>query len=77
MKHCFLFLMPSKDDRIETLVLKQRWGGWPIAVEHDWDPELVTLENGRTVDYLRPGEESELDGWMNEQRPGRGNKGRR
>lgn len=61
------------DNRIEVIVLKQRYDRWPIAVELDWDPEFVTLENGRSIEYVRPGEESELDTFLGS----RGGRGRR
>ena len=62
------------DDKIEAIILKQRYGRWPIAVEFDWDPEYITLERGRTIEYLRPGEESELDGFV---RQGSGRRGKK
>jgi len=39
------------DDTMETLVLKQRYGRWPLAIAHDWDGDRMTLENGREVEY--------------------------
>lgn len=60
------------DDKIEIIVLKQRYDRWPLAVELDWDPEFVTLERGRSIDYVRPGEESDMDSFLNT----RGNRGR-
>jgi KaiC/GvpD/RAD55 family RecA-like ATPase len=41
----------------EIHILKQRYGEWPIAVEYDWDPEVVGLANPRFVEY-RPGDAS-------------------
>lgn len=40
---------------IEIHILKQRFGEWPLAVEYDWDPEVVGLTNARFVEY-RPGD---------------------
>lgn len=54
------------DDKLEVLVLKQRYGKWPQAVEFDWDPRLGTISSGRSIDYQRPGEQDELDGFMSE-----------
>lgn len=31
------------DDHIEAIVLKQRYGEWPLGVEIEWDPEFGTL----------------------------------
>jgi len=60
------------DDRLEMIILKQRRGAWPQAIEFDWDPEYVTVENGRTIDYLRPGEESDVDGFLASPKKGKG-----
>lgn len=46
---------------IETLVLKQRYGKWPIAITHQWDGDLVRLSNGHVTAY-DPGSEDDLDG---------------
>lgn len=43
----------------ETIILKQRYGRWPLAIEHGWDGDLVKLSNGRIVAY-DPGSEEEL-----------------
>jgi hypothetical protein len=39
------------DDTMETLVLKQRFGKWPMAVAHDWDGDRMTITGGRDVEY--------------------------
>lgn len=50
------------DDTIQAIVLKQRYGAWPLAVEFDWAAEFGTIENGREIPYDRPGTGSdELD----------------
>lgn len=46
------------DDRIEVDVLKQRYGGWPLRVEFDWDAEYGSVDGGRSVPYDQPGEAS-------------------
>lgn len=43
----------------ETIILKQRYGRWPLSIEHAWDGDLVKLTNGRIVAY-DPGSEEEL-----------------
>ncbi len=45
------------DNTLEVLVLKQRFGRWPLAVEFDWDGDACLLKNGRTIDYESPGAE--------------------
>jgi hypothetical protein len=50
-----------EDDRVEVLVLKQRYAPWPLAVEFDWAADFGRLSNGRSIDYDRPGEVSEFD----------------
>ncbi len=39
------------DDTLEIIVLKQRWGKWPMAVAFDWNAELGSVAGGRTIDY--------------------------
>lgn len=41
------------DNTIEGLVLKQRYGPWPIAVEIDYEPEYGFLGEGRSVSFTR------------------------
>lgn len=45
------------DTTIEVLVLKQRYGPAPLAVEFDWNAALGTVKNGRSVEYERPGDQ--------------------
>jgi hypothetical protein len=49
------------DNKIEGLVLKQRYGKWPLAVEFEWSAERGSISGGRPVEYDRPGEATELD----------------
>lgn len=52
----------SVEDRtVEAIVLKQRWGKWPMAVEFDWSAEHGSILGGREIDYDRPGEDSAFD----------------
>lgn len=39
------------DDAMELLVLKQRFGKWPLAISFDWDGDQMTMQNGRDVEY--------------------------
>jgi hypothetical protein len=39
---------------MEVLILKQRFGKWPIVVEYDWDGNMCTLQNPRQIDYEDP-----------------------
>lgn len=59
------------DTKIEGLVLKQRYGKWPLAVEFDWDADRGTISGGRPVEYDRPGEATELDSDFLRSGPGR------
>lgn len=49
------------DDKLEILVLKQRYGKWPLAIEFDWNAERGSITGGRAIEYDRPGEATELD----------------
>ena len=57
------------DDRIQSLILKQRDGVWPLAVEYDWEPEYGAITNGVEVEYDRPGTTSEdsIDGLLDKE----------
>ncbi len=66
-----------EDNTLEAIVLKQRYGRWPLAVEFDWDADKGMISNGRTVDYERPGEANEVDSSMVGRRPVNVKKGRR
>jgi hypothetical protein len=48
------------DDKLELIVLKQRYGRWPMGVEFDWDSERGLISGGRTFAYSR-GDASEID----------------
>jgi replicative DNA helicase len=52
------------DDKIWSLVMKQRYGKWPLAIEHEWEPEYGIIEGGKTIDVEHHGEEgAEGDGF--------------
>jgi replicative DNA helicase len=42
------------DDRIEIIVLKQRWGKWPLAVQFDWGSDLGAISGGKSIAYNDP-----------------------
>jgi replicative DNA helicase len=44
------------DDKLEALILKQRHGTAPLAVEFDWNPDQGRVWNGRSIPYRRPGD---------------------
>lgn len=50
------------DNKLEVLILKQRYGKWPLAIEFDWDAERGSVLGGRPIEYERPGEATEFDG---------------
>jgi replicative DNA helicase len=50
----------SIDDKLEIIVLKQRFGPWPMGVEFDWDAERGLISGGRTFAYTR-GDASAVD----------------
>lgn len=46
---------------IEVILLKQRYGKWPMALELSYDPDSGAVWGGRDVQYQRPGESSEVE----------------
>ena len=64
------------DNVIEVDVLKQRFGPWPLAIEFDWNPDTGAIHNGRSIDYVQPGQEGEFGDFI-ESKPAAGKKGRR
>lgn len=38
-----------EDDIVEILILKQRYGVWPLAVEMRWDPDRGQVWGGKTI----------------------------
>jgi energy-coupling factor transporter ATP-binding protein EcfA2 len=52
------------DDKIEAIILKQRYGEWPLAIEFDWKGETGFIGGGRAIPYEQPGEGSELDAFI-------------
>src|SRR5262249_23574089 len=54
------------DDKLEPVVLKQRYGKWPLAVEFDHDPATGIISGGRTIEYEQPGERGPMDSFLDE-----------
>jgi replicative DNA helicase len=54
------------DDSILGLILKQRHGIWPLAVEFNWEPTHGMISGGRSIDYIQPGQEGEVDSFLAE-----------
>jgi len=42
---------PIGDDTMQFFILKQRFARWPLAVEFDWNGDLCTLTNCRSIEY--------------------------
>ena len=58
------------DTKMEILVLKQRFGRWPIYVEFEWDGESVRLENARQLEIVGSGQgalEPGIDAYLSSQ----------
>lgn len=51
---------PIPADTMEMLLLKQRFGVWPQAMLYDWDPDRMSIGNGRDVDFEHTGEKGNL-----------------
>lgn len=41
------------DKFLQIMVLKQRWGKWPLAIEFETDPSIGLIYNGRSIEYNR------------------------
>lgn len=57
------------DNKLEAIILKQRYGKWPLAIEFEWDADRGSITGGRSIEYDRPGEATEFDGDFLNQRP--------
>jgi replicative DNA helicase len=52
-------------DQIRLLVLKQRFGVWPLAVDLDFDPDTGAMTNGRSASYaVRTGGKDAIDAFL-------------
>lgn len=49
------------DLTLEVFVLKQRYGRWPLGIEHRWEPDSGSVKGGKPIEYDRPGEQNEID----------------
>lgn len=47
------------DDKLEAIIMKQRYGRSPQIVEFEWDGDKGTIGKGRTMPIVRPGDASE------------------
>lgn len=69
-----------EDNKLLGIILKQRYGLWPLAIEFEWFADLGVIKGGRAIDYDHPGEAgNEVDaftaaGSFLAQRPGKGKK---
>ena len=52
------------DDKLEIIVMKQRFGPWPLLVEFDWSAVAGTVTNGRSVKFEHV--ENDLDAFISE-----------
>ncbi len=55
------------DNVFEALVLKQRYGEWPLQIEFDWEPDTGQIAGGRSVPYDPPGTSGDTeakDSWV-------------
>lgn len=43
------------DDTCEILVLKQRFGKWPMAIQFGWDGDRMTYTDGEEIDFEHAG----------------------
>jgi replicative DNA helicase len=64
------------DDKLEVLVLKQRYGKWPVAVGFEWDADGGRIWDGHEIAYDHPGEVSETNDAVNFARSVKGGKRR-
>lgn len=49
--HCPGMFKDIPNNLLELIVLKQRYGRWPQAIEFDWDPDTAELGGGKTIPY--------------------------
>lgn len=61
------------DDKLEVIILKQRWGQWPLAVEFDFDASLGSISGGRPIKYEMTATDADEGGsWFaSDKRPGK------
>lgn len=66
-----------EDTTAELIILKQRYGPAPLAIECDWDEQRGSFENGRTVAYEHASERGGLLGEFVSPETPTGRRGRR
>ena len=68
-------------DQIRLILLKQRFGVWPLAVDLEFDPDTGRMSNGRSANFaVRTSNKEGLDGFLDkpiETRRGSGQRGGR
>jgi KaiC/GvpD/RAD55 family RecA-like ATPase len=52
------------DDTVRAVILKQRKGVWPLAIDFPWDADTGWIGEGRCAEYVRPGTKSGVDGFL-------------
>lgn len=55
------------DDILELLILKQRYGRWPLAVQFDWDGDKGWISNGHETEFLHGGDDAD-DDWLDKKK---------
>lgn len=55
---------PVPDDVLKLLLLKQRQGVWPLAVDCAWDPDRAQITAGRCAEVARQGVKGSIDGFL-------------
>lgn len=53
------------DDTLEAIIIKQRWGRWPLAVAFEWNADQGSLVGGRSIEYDPPDSEENPNGDWN------------
>lgn len=56
------------DDTLEILILKQRYGRWPLAVQFDWDGDKGSISNGHEIEFPRDNDVGDDDGWLDKKK---------
>jgi replicative DNA helicase len=54
------------DDTQRLILMKQRFGVWPLAVDCSYDPETGLIWDGRCAEYDRPGAAGALDTFLDD-----------
>ena len=49
------------DDKLQGIILKQRYAPWPLAVEFEWNGEKGSIAGGTSIDVRMQGEADEFE----------------